>query len=110
MFYLVIAEENKPRSPNGGSSKPVIRALSYAPGPLDTDMQEQIRNDMPPGEIRNAFTEMHRDGKLIDPADSARVLLAQLELDTFINGSHVDYYDVCELKSPITVGKWTYTF
>lgn len=37
MFHKVLAEEQKSTPENG------IKVLNYAPGPLDTDMQTQIR-------------------------------------------------------------------
>ena len=36
MLYRVIAEENK-------SEGDTVRVLNYAPGPLDTEMQREIR-------------------------------------------------------------------
>ncbi|EGF83437.1 hypothetical protein BATDEDRAFT_84986 [Batrachochytrium dendrobatidis JAM81] len=71
-----------------------VRVLNYAPGPMDTDMQTRIRNEMPEIELKQAYVKMHDQGQLVDPNDSASVLMSLLESDDYINGSHIDYYDV----------------
>jgi len=81
----------KTASPSSSSSW--IRSLNYAPGPLNTDMQALIRNDMPDGRVKTAFTEMHMNHKLVDPMDSARVLVQLLIKDKWKNGDHIDYFD-----------------
>lgn len=43
MFFRAIAEEAKLK---GEKEFQRIRVLNYAPGPLETDMQIQIRNEM----------------------------------------------------------------
>jgi sepiapterin reductase len=82
MFHRTIAIED-----------PKIRVLNYAPGPMDTDMQAQIRKEMPQVELKEAFVSMHNEGKLVDPAASAKKLLSIIEQNTFDNGSHIDYFD-----------------
>lgn len=37
---------------------------------------------------------MVENKKLVNPLDSANVLVKLLEKDEFENGSHIDYYDV----------------
>jgi sepiapterin reductase len=69
------------------------RVLNYAPGPLDTDMQAVIRNDMPDGTLKTAFKNMKQEGTLVDPNESAKVLVILLEKDQYDNGAHLDYYD-----------------
>ncbi|KAI9106144.1 hypothetical protein DFS34DRAFT_48555 [Phlyctochytrium arcticum] len=76
--------------------EPKIRTLNYAPGPLDTDMQDRIRKEMPDVPLREVYTSMHTEGKLVQPADSARVLIRMMEQNEFQNGAHVDYYDVAK--------------
>ena len=69
------------------------RVLNYAPGPLETDMTEEIRQA---SELSEDL-KPHYAKKLVDPADSARAL-AKLVLvgdaSPFESGSHVDYYDI----------------
>lgn len=67
-----------------------VQVLSIAPGTVDTGMQEQLRGtseqDFP---NRQKFLDLHRQGKLSDPAEVARQIWALLGrgLD---NGSVVD--------------------
>lgn len=56
-------------------------------------MQTRIRTEMPEGEVKDAFVDMHKKGNLVNPLDSARVLLNLLVEDTYENGAHIDYYD-----------------
>jgi NAD(P)-dependent dehydrogenase (short-subunit alcohol dehydrogenase family) len=71
-----------------------IRVLNYAPGPLDTAMQSQIRHQMPNVPLRDTFVDMHQQKALVDPNVSAQALMSLLEKDEFVNGSHVDYFDL----------------
>ncbi|KAL2913730.1 hypothetical protein HK105_206746 [Polyrhizophydium stewartii] len=71
-----------------------VRVLNYAPGPLDTDMQARIRAEMPNVQLRQVYVKMHDEGRLVDPNDSAKVLVSMLESDDYDNGAHVDFYDV----------------
>ncbi|NWJ10407.1 SPRE reductase, partial [Crypturellus undulatus] len=74
--------------------EPDVRVLSYAPGPLDTDMQLLARTETGDAEMREHFQGLHARGQLIDCDVSARKLLRLLEEDTFPSGAHVDFYDV----------------
>eukprot|EP00158_Paraphelidium_tribonemae_P001088 Partr_v1_DN23963_c0_g1_i1_m49010 putative sepiapterin reductase (7,8-dihydrobiopterin NADP oxidoreductase) len=73
---------------------PQVRVLNYAPGPLDTDMQREIREKMPAeSELRKQFVDMHDQGKLVHPRDSASKLWQIIQSDTYSNGDHIDYFD-----------------
>ncbi|KNC96987.1 sepiapterin reductase [Spizellomyces punctatus DAOM BR117] len=74
--------------------EPNIRVLNYAPGPLNTDMQTRIREEMPDVPLREVYTDMHAQGKLVEPTVSAKVLIGLLEKDEYENGAHIDIYDV----------------
>ncbi|KAI8821430.1 uncharacterized protein EV422DRAFT_42299 [Fimicolochytrium jonesii] len=76
------------------TEQPDVRVLNYAPGPLDTDMQTAIREEMPDVPTRSVFINMHEEKKLVAPEVSSRVLFHLLEKDEFKNGSHADIYDV----------------
>jgi len=88
MLSQVVAQEVKEE--NGGH----IKTLNYAPGPCDTNMQKEIRESSEHAPTREYFDDMHKKGQLVDPNDTARVLVALLESDSFESGSHVDYFDV----------------
>lgn len=71
------------------------KTLNYAPGPLNTDMQDLIRSDMPDIPMRSMFQEMFERGQLVEPRESARALVGLLDREhEWESGVHIDYYDV----------------
>lgn len=70
-----------------------IKALNYAPGPVDTDMQFEIRSTASVPAQREFYGTLHQTGKLVSPADTSKKLVSILEQNTFKNGSHIDFYD-----------------
>jgi sepiapterin reductase len=86
MFHSTIAVE-------GDLIGRSVRVLNYAPGPLDTDMQARIRDEMPEGDLKKIYVDMHAKSNLVQPQASAKVLMQLLKIDKFKNGAHVDYYD-----------------
>ncbi|XP_008854179.1 sepiapterin reductase [Nannospalax galili] len=82
MIYQVLAAE-----------EPGVRVLSYAPGPLDTDMQQLARETSVDPELRNRLQKMKSKGELVDCGKSAQKLLSLLQKNTFQSGAHVDFYD-----------------
>ncbi|KAJ3296571.1 hypothetical protein HK104_001487 [Borealophlyctis nickersoniae] len=88
------ATEKKDNTLSKSSSRSRVRVLSYAPGPMDTQMQTQIRSDMPDVPLKDAYIKMHQEGKLVNADDSAKALSKLLEEDTYENGAHIDFYDV----------------
>lgn len=69
------------------SEAPNVKVINYAPGPLKTAMAEQLRTKS----YMKEFFE--HSNNILDPDDSARKLLSILTKDSFLNGSHVDFYD-----------------
>ncbi|XP_044285459.1 sepiapterin reductase [Varanus komodoensis] len=74
--------------------EPDVRVLSYAPGPLDTDMQAVARTQSGDQELRQAFLHMKQHGQLLDCDVSSEKLLHLLLANTFESGAHVDFYDL----------------
>ncbi|NWS76572.1 SPRE reductase, partial [Crotophaga sulcirostris] len=74
--------------------EPDVRVLNYAPGPLDTDMQLLARTKTGDPEMRQYFQSLQESGQLIDCTVSAQKLVNLLEEDTFVSGTHVDFYDI----------------
>ncbi|XP_068250569.1 sepiapterin reductase-like [Palaemon carinicauda] len=70
-----------------------ITVLSYAPGPLDNDMQATARTSTADQELRSAFASMKDEGKLLSCEESVRKFLEILDKKKFKSGDHVDYYD-----------------
>ncbi|CAK6435191.1 unnamed protein product [Pipistrellus nathusii] len=81
MFKVLAAEE------------PGVRVLSYAPGPLDTDMQQSARENSLDPELRKKLQDLKTKGELVDCRMSAQKLLDVIQKDTFTSGAHVDFYD-----------------
>lgn len=74
MFHCVLAAEN-----------PGVRVLNYSPGPLDTEMQ---------AEVRNRGIHVMDKTMLVTPEDSADTLVKLLHDDKYTSGAHIDYYDM----------------
>jgi len=87
MLMRVIATEAEAR-------KEDIRTLSYAPGPMQTAMVEEVMETCDDPGVRQKFHDMHREGLLLNPRDSADKLVQLLERDAYENGAHIDFYDV----------------
>lgn len=86
MYLRVLAEENK------GNDN--IKILNYAPGPLDTAMQKEIRErEEVHAPVREAFIALFVEGKLVKPEDSADKCVSILLRNLFVSGSHIDYFD-----------------
>ncbi|KAM9212177.1 sepiapterin reductase [Dugong dugon] len=81
MFQVLAAEE------------PTVRVLTYAPGPLDTDMQQLARETSVDPELRQWLQALKTKGELVDCRMSAQKLLSLLQKDTFKSGAHIDFYD-----------------
>lgn len=108
MYYACLAQElaDQPQGyggdhqKDGSSSKTTsIRLLSYAPGPLETDMVQEIRSSG--ARLHSSLRPQFAKQPLLDPLESARVLVQLIQDDAFVNGAHVDYYDVVVASSSI---------
>ncbi|KAJ1852085.1 hypothetical protein H4R99_003722 [Coemansia sp. RSA 1722] len=75
---------------DGGRTK----MLNYAPGPLDNQMQAEVRAQISDPEQRKIYDDLHRQGKLVKVEDTARVMCDLLDKWEFDSGAHIDYYDV----------------
>ncbi|KAJ2807837.1 hypothetical protein H4R20_001113 [Coemansia guatemalensis] len=71
-----------------------IRALNYAPGPLDNRMQLQIRTTVGDPDQQTMFQTLHRDNKLVRSDTTAGLMCTLLDEWTFESGAHIDIYDI----------------
>eukprot|EP00035_Acanthoeca_spectabilis_P031222 m.13092 g.13092 ORF g.13092 m.13092 type:complete len:293 (-) comp4617_c0_seq2:107-985(-) len=85
MLHAVIAKEH---------AEADVKTLNYAPGPLDTDMQTEIRDTHMDAEQREFYSKMKTEGTLLTPEQSAAKLVTVLQSGAFDSGAHVDYYDL----------------
>ncbi|GJQ08928.1 hypothetical protein GpartN1_g719.t1 [Galdieria partita] len=69
-----------------------IRTLNYAPGPMETDMQTHLRDNLPSGPLKTQMVELWKRGQLVAPSESARKLIGILETGRYENGTHIDFY------------------
>nr|XP_055056224.1 sepiapterin reductase a [Misgurnus anguillicaudatus] len=83
MMFRVLAEEEAD-----------LRVLSYAPGPLDTDMQLQARTISADSGIRSECNNLHVQGQLLTCEVSVNKLMKVLLEGNFTSGAHLDFYDV----------------
>ncbi|KAG0200283.1 hypothetical protein BGX28_006590 [Mortierella sp. GBA30] len=70
-----------------------VKTLNYAPGPLDNEMQADVRRTLGDKEQLEIYDGMHKSGSLVRMEDSSRKLVLILKEDTFPSGGHVDFYD-----------------
>jgi len=84
MFHSVLAEENSG-----------IKVLNYAPGPVDTEMvNEMISTDAFDVTNRAFMSNARTTGTLVKAQDTAQALVEMVLQAKFESGSHVDYYDI----------------
>jgi hypothetical protein len=103
MYHTCLAKEQAETEKSSDSAAATCRNvrlkyLNYAPGPLETtDMTMQLRSapDLD-GNLKTFFQK----NKLIDPIDSARVLVRLVLDDAFESGQHIDYYDMVQSARP----------
>ncbi|KAJ1864217.1 hypothetical protein LPJ73_000325 [Coemansia sp. RSA 2703] len=71
-----------------------IKFLNYAPGPLDNDMQADVRRQIKDPEQNKLYSDMHIQKKLVKVEDTSRVMCDLLDSWSFESGAHIDYFDV----------------
>jgi sepiapterin reductase len=67
-----------------------LKTLNYAPGPIETEMTEEIRNSVE----FDVDLSKNFQTQLLDAKDSARKLISLLDENVVQSGSHMDYYDL----------------
>lgn len=76
-----------------------VRVLSFAPGIVDTRMQEEIRGASPEDfALLDQFIAFKNEGKLATAEAVAHVLMDYLEEDSFENGALVDYRELAKTR------------
>jgi len=91
MFHRCLSEELAKRD---AAELPQVRVLNYAPGPLDTNMQREIREGAAVDkETQTFYRQLKEEGKLVSPAESASKLVRIIMFEKYKCGEHLDYYD-----------------
>ncbi len=89
MFHSTIAEEIKTNCTRN------IKVLNYAPGPMDTNMQREIREGtLVDKNTQEYFKSLKEQNQLVDPLTSASKLISTLISRPFNNGDHLDFFDL----------------
>ena len=72
---------------------PDIRLLNYGPGPCETGIQREIREQCFSESVREQFKGYATDKKILSCQESISKLVVVLKEDKFENGGVVDYFD-----------------
>ncbi len=73
-------------------SDPAVFSLSINPGPINTNMQEKIRNaDIDKIPATKKFETMYVEGKLQQPADVSKKIFRVLASNDYLNGDFIDF-------------------
>ncbi|KAI6178482.1 Oxidoreductase [Aphelenchoides besseyi] len=75
---------------------PSVRVLSYSPGPVETDMRQDVINRTFSDDLRSAIrgdggTEVNRN--ILTTTETVNRLVKILEANDFKSGSRIDYFD-----------------
>ncbi|XP_017877482.1 sepiapterin reductase [Ceratina calcarata] len=82
MFFKVFALEN-----------PQINVLNYSPGPVETDMYQEVCNELADKEAREQFNAMRTERTVLTCEQTVNRLLTVLKEQKYTSGDHVDYFD-----------------
>ena len=83
MLFKVLAAEN-----------PQYKFLSWAPGPMPTDMLVQLSKSVCVKSTKAAFIDMVEKKTYVEIDESVKKLIGVIESNNFVSGIHLDYYDV----------------
>nr|XP_002740387.1 PREDICTED: sepiapterin reductase-like [Saccoglossus kowalevskii] len=87
MLFKVLAAE-----------EPDIRVVSYAPGPVNTDMRHEVEVALLTLGNTDMYTRLYTDltakGAVLTVEQTVGTLMKLLYEDSYDSGAHVDYYDV----------------
>jgi len=73
---------------------PSISTLSWAPGPVDTEIYNQAVAHTGDPELAKEFDESRKSGQILTCEQTISKLVRVLAEKKFTKGEHVDYYDV----------------
>lgn len=106
MFHKCLADEISKTTEK--SHIKTFSILNYAPGPMDTDMQKDIReNPNVHQATQEYFRSLKETNSLVDINVSATKLVKLVVMNKFTSGDHIDFFDNVEridspLKDPTT--------
>ena len=83
MFFKVFAAEN-----------PDINVLNYSPGPVKTNMLQDVCQNVGDIEVKEKFNELVNKDIALSAEQTTTTLLKLLISQNYESGDHVDYFDV----------------
>jgi len=82
-------------SPESQKDTNITRILNYAPGAIETAMTDELSSSNTlDSDISDYFKKMKDESTLIQPHQTAERLVNLIAEDKFVNGDHVDYWDL----------------
>lgn len=72
---------------------PDVNVLSYAPGPVETDMFHTVCENMVDPEAKKKFNELRTMKTVLTPEQTVNRLVQILRECKYKSADHVDYYD-----------------
>lgn len=82
LYFRVLAEEHTD-----------VVVLNYSPGPVETNMIDDVVQNTNDSEIRDYFMELRTDKHILSTLETTEKLLNLLKKGHFQSGSHIDYFD-----------------
>ncbi|GAM17823.1 hypothetical protein SAMD00019534_009980, partial [Acytostelium subglobosum LB1] len=76
-----------------------IKAFSWSPGPMDTDMQVTIRTQSVDEESKKMFTDLYTNNQLVNVNQSAGLMLDVMLENTYTSGVHLAYGEVSKARA-----------
>jgi len=70
-----------------------VTVLNYSPGPVETNMVEEIVTNIKHDEIKATFLDMRQKKTILTPAQTVDKLLTILKKGDFKTGDVIDYFD-----------------
>lgn len=70
-----------------------LTVLNYAPGPVQTEMTNEIENNAVASDVRTLFKGLREDKTMLQPIDTTIKFLKIIEHGDYQSGAHIDYYD-----------------
>jgi len=71
-----------------------IQVISWAPGPVQTDMYDQAVQQTGDKELQTLFSENQQQGSVLTAQQTIIKLIKVLREGKYVKGEHVDYYDI----------------
>eukprot|EP00164_Ancoracysta_twista_P007143 GFYU01010093.1.p1 GENE.GFYU01010093.1~~GFYU01010093.1.p1 ORF type:complete len:289 (+),score=42.43 GFYU01010093.1:70-867(+) len=84
MFHAVLAKETDDEN---------IKTLNYAPGPVGTQMNEEIRSTCAHKPTRDFMEDMFTTNRLVDAETTMAKLTSLIISNEYESGAHIDYFD-----------------